>query len=47
MWVFPRIGGNPKMDGENNGKDLGVPLFSETPMCVSKTKRKNCKKNQQ
>ena len=19
-WVFPKIGGNPKMDGENNGK---------------------------
>ena len=30
----------PKMDGENNGKpyflmdDLGVPLFSETPICT-------------
>ena len=34
-------GDTPKMDGENNGKpenpvkmdDLGVPLFSETPIC--------------
>ena len=30
----------PKMDGENNGKpffemdDLGVPLFSETPILI-------------
>ena len=34
--MFPKIGGNPKMDGENNGKpllkmdDLGVSPFSET-----------------
>ena len=38
IWMFPKIGGYPKMDGENNGKpyflmdDLGVPLFLETPI---------------
>ena len=31
IWVFPKIG-VPKMDGENNGDDLGVPLFLETPI---------------
>ena len=39
IWVFPKIGGTAKMDGENDGKpyflmdDLRVPLFSETSIC--------------
>ena len=38
IWVFPKIGVSPKMDGllENPIKmdDLGVPLFLETPICL-------------
>jgi len=39
IWVFPKIGGTAKMDGENDGNpyflmdDFGVPLFSETSIC--------------
>ena len=40
MFVFPKIGKHPKMDGENNGKpyflmdDLGVTPFLETSICL-------------
>ena len=45
MGVSKNRGVSPKMDGENNGKtllkwdDLGVPLFSETPISLSKIYR--------
>ena len=45
--VFPRIGGfPPKMDGENHGNlikmdDLGVALFSETPIVAFEQINKN------
>ena len=43
MGVSKNRGLSPKMDGENNGKpyflmdDLGVPLFSETPIFTVRT----------
>ena len=42
QWVFPKIGGTPKMDGENHGKpyeqmdDLGgfPPIFGNIHFCT-------------
>ena len=42
IWVFPKIGKTPKMDGENHGKPQKTwknwgenPLFLKTPICIN------------